>query len=74
MKETIRLKELRTTLNLSQAEFAAQIGMMQQQYSRYEKGEREPQLKHIKKICRTFKVKSDWLLALDKEEDDNNAG
>ena len=68
MEEVIRLKELRNSLKLSQADFASEIGMLQQQYSRYEKGEREPQIKHIKKICRTFNVSSDWLLGLNDEK------
>ena len=54
--------------NLTQDEFALKIGMRQQQYSRYETGEREPQLKHIKRICKTFNVSADWLLALDINE------
>lgn len=69
MAEKIRLKELRKIHNLSQAEFALTIGMLQQQYSRYEKGEREPQLKHIRRICRKYNVSADWLLALDTEEE-----
>lgn len=64
MNELPRLKELRTSLRISQAAFADKIGMLQQQYSRYETGEREPQLKHIKKICSEFNVSADWLLGL----------
>ena len=64
MDEILRLKELREQKGLTQAEFANQIGMLQQQYSRYEKGEREPQLKHIRRICRKFDVSADWLLGL----------
>ena len=64
MDEILRLKELREQKGLTQAEFANQIGMLQQQYSRYEKGEREPQLKHIRRICRKFNVSADWLLGL----------
>lgn len=68
MSEMLRLKELRKMNDLTQDEFALKIGMRQQQYSRYEKGEREPQLKHIKRICKTFNVSADWLLALETEE------
>ena len=73
MEEIIRLKELRKKENMSQAEFASVIGMAQQQYSRYETGEREPQLKHIRRICKTFNVSSDWLLGLDDREEELNA-
>lgn len=68
MDDILRLKELRKINNLSQTEFALKIGMQQQQYSRYEKGEREPQLKHIRRICREFNISADWLLGLDKTE------
>lgn len=72
MEEIIRLKELRKKLKMSQTEFATAIGMMQQQYSRYEKGEREPQLKHIRKICKVFDVSSDWLLGLNNEKEETD--
>lgn len=72
MNELPRLKELRKREKLSQAAFANKIGMLQQQYSRYETGEREPQLKHLKKICRVFDVTSDWLLGLDMEEEQDD--
>lgn len=69
MNELPRLKELRTNLKLSQTVFADKIGMLQQQYSRYETGERELQLKHLKRICTEFDVTADWLLGLsDKKE------
>ena len=68
MADLLRLKELRKKENLTQEEFALMIKMRQQQYSRYETGEREPQLKHIRRICRTFNVSADWLLGLDPEE------
>lgn len=64
-----RLKELRKSRKLSQVEFANRIGMQQQQYSRYEKGEREPKIKHIKRICREFNISADWLLSLDSDEE-----
>lgn len=67
MADQLRLKELRKMNKMSQAEFALAIGMLQQQYSRYEKGEREPQLKHIRRICKRFNVSADWLLCLDLE-------
>lgn len=69
MEEIIRLKELRKREKMSQAEFASAIGMAQQQYSRYETGEREPQLKHIRRICITFNVSSDWLLGINEEKE-----
>ena len=73
MADILRLKELRERSNLTQVEFASEIGMLQQQYSRYEKGEREPQLKHIRKICRKFNVSADWLLGLDQQMEGDEA-
>lgn len=70
MEEIIRLKELRKREKMSQAEFASAIGMAQQQYSRYETGEREPQLKHIRRICSIFNVSSDWLLGIEKKKEE----
>ena len=74
MADQLRLKELRKMNNMSQAEFAMEIGMLQQQYSRYEKGEREPQLKHIRRICKKFSVSADWLLGLDLEIEGGETG
>lgn len=68
MAEFLRLKELRNRNKMSQEEFATKIGIKQQQYSRYEQGDRDPQIKHLKRICKEFKVSADWLLALDLEE------
>lgn len=70
MDEIIKLEELRKSLKMSQAEFASAIGMAQQQYSRYEQGKREPQLKHIRRICKTFNVSSDWLLGIEKKKEE----
>lgn len=68
MEKLPRLKELRLKLKLTQAQMAEQLNMHQQQYSRYESGKFEPPLKHIKNICKTFNVTTDWLLGMDLEE------
>lgn len=67
MPELLRLRELRKKVNMTQEEFATKIGMKQQQYSRYEQGARDLQIKHLKRICREFHTSADWLLALDEE-------
>ena len=69
MADILRLKELRKIKKMSQAEFASKIGMQQQQYSRYETGEREPQLKHIRRICEEFEISADWLLGYKEKQE-----
>lgn len=57
-----RLKEIRGTM--SQKDAAKLIGMKQQAWALYEKGQSSPGAKLIQKICCTFHVSSDWLLGL----------
>lgn len=56
-----RLKQLREIINLSQNEFAEQIGIARSTLSLLEKGERILQDRHIKLICQTFNVNEEWL-------------
>ena len=69
MTKLPRLKELRTTLKLSQEKFAEKIGLKQQQYSRYEIGDNEMPIEHIKRVCTTYKVSADWLLEIEQIEE-----
>ena len=57
-----RLKERRG--DLTQADFARQLGINQQTYQRYESGIREPDLETLHQIGVTFNVSVDWLLGL----------
>jgi transcriptional regulator with XRE-family HTH domain len=56
-----RLKQVRKTLKLNQAEFAARLGMAQGGYSQIETGENALLEKNIKLICYTFGVNDQWL-------------
>lgn len=58
---SIRLKELRETLGLSQLAFAESIGLKQQTYSAYEKGTNKPPIDVIIKIEEEYRVSLDWL-------------
>lgn len=58
---SIRLKELRETLGLSQSAFAESIGLKQQTYSAYEKGTNKPPIDVIMKIEEEYRVSLDWL-------------
>lgn len=59
MKE--RLKQLRRILDLTQQEFAVQIGSVQNTITGYETGRRIPSNQVITLICKTFNVNETWL-------------
>jgi len=56
-----RIRLVRKTLNLNQAEFGKRIGLTQTALSMIEVGETALTEKNIKLICATFAVDEDWL-------------
>lgn len=56
-----RIRELRKALNLSQKDFAAQIGLKQNAISYMEKAQSTVTEQNIKAICTQFNVNEDWL-------------
>jgi len=56
-----RLRELRKTLKLTQAEFAAKLEMAQNSYSKLETGENSLTEKNIFLICLIHDVNESWL-------------
>lgn len=58
----MKLKELRTSRHLTQAEVCAVVGITTQVYSRYERGEHEPDYKTLCKLADFFGVTVDELL------------
>lgn len=56
-----RLKYIRKTLNLTQKNFAEQIGMSQSGYAQVEKGSKAISNRLIKSICLAFNVNENWL-------------
>lgn len=56
-----RIKTLRKALGLSQTDFAARIGTVQNTITGYETGRREPSNQVLTLICREFRVSEDWL-------------
>lgn len=56
-----RIKAVRTTLKLSQAEFGKKIGLSQNYIWMIEKGERVPSDRAIRDICREYGVDEIWL-------------
>ena len=57
-----RLRQLRTAKDLSQFEFAKQIGISISSVNMYERGEREPNFKMLEVIADYFNVDMDYLL------------
>ncbi len=61
-----RLKTLRG--ELKQAEFARKVGIAQNTYSRYESGERIPDIEVLVRLAARLGVSTDWLLGLDNKD------
>ena len=59
-----RLKSLRGPT--PQSQFAAELGMKQQQYARYEKGVTVPSVDVLATICRVHACSADWLLGMER--------
>lgn len=57
-----RLRELRTSKQLSQSEFAKQVRLTKSAVNMYERGEREPSFEVLEKIADYFNVDLDYLL------------
>ena len=57
-----RVKLLRTSLAISQAELANAIGTTVTSISRIEKGHAEPRNSTVQKIAKTYNASLDWLL------------
>lgn len=56
-----RLRLLRKALGLSQAEFAAKLGVKQRAISHWERGDTEPSFKTLQKISEIWSVNPVWL-------------
>lgn len=65
----LRLRELRG--DRSQKDVARALGMTQPTYSRYEKGDREPDLSTLRILASYFGVTTDWLLGLRETRNGN---
>ena len=62
------LKQLRKEYGYTQAELARKICMEQNNYSKYERGEREIGRKTIIKLCKVYNISADYLLGLTDEK------
>lgn len=62
----VRLKELREKHEYTQTTIAQILKTTQQQYHRYETGQRSFHVEDIKTLCRLYGVSSDYILGLPK--------
>lgn len=62
-----RLKQLRTSLNMSQRDFAEKIGVTASALSTYEKGQKNPSILVAINIAAAFNVSLDWLCGRKKQ-------
>lgn len=63
-----RIRKMRLEHNLTQKDFAKRIGIAATTMNNYERDEREPPIKILIAISKTFKVSIDWLLLGEKYE------
>lgn len=63
-----RLKELRKRNNLTQQDMANLLFTTQQNYSRYEKGQIEPDYKTLKQLSNYFQVSIEYILGYEETE------
>lgn len=66
----MRLKELRIASGTTQKDVADSIGCTATVYSRYERGEREPDIEMLRRLANYFQVSIDYLV----ENDSNIMG
>ena len=58
----VRLKYIRTSMKLNQADFSRRIDVTQGNLSRYEQGKQEPSLATVEKALCVFGINAHWLL------------
>ena len=63
-----RIKELRISLNMTQKEFAAELGITPSALSSYEKNNINPSISIAKRIAEKYHVSIDWLCGLSEQE------
>ena len=61
------LRKIRTARKFSQEDIAEVLGIIQQQYSRYETGQNEIPVHHVITLCKFYGISADWLLGLTEE-------
>jgi transcriptional regulator with XRE-family HTH domain len=69
-----RLRNLRTSQNITQTDLAKRIGVTNALISAIEKGERSPSLETLIKLASQFKVSTDYILGMKVREPVNLDG
>nr|DAL62805.1 MAG TPA_asm: helix-turn-helix domain protein [Caudoviricetes sp.] len=64
-----RLKGLRQSLNMTQQEFVADIGITASALSAYEKNQKNPSIGVVKRIAEKYNISIDWLCGLSDKKD-----
>lgn len=62
-----RIRDLREDNDLTQSDIANILITTQQQYGRYENGQREIPVHHLITLCKYYNVSADFLLGLTDE-------
>ena len=57
-----RIKEFRQAMSVQQGDFASSLGVLQQQLSKYERGENKPSVDFLIKLVEKYNVNLNWLL------------
>ena len=63
----MRIKELRLLANLTQSELGKQIGCNQTAIGKYERGDLEPNLQTLTKLCTIFNCSLDYLVGIEDD-------
>lgn len=64
-----RLREVREDRNITQVQMASILNMSSTGYGSYERGETEPNILTLQKICKILNVSSDYLLGINRDTD-----
>lgn len=68
----VRIKELRTSMKMTQKEFSAYVGCTAATLSAYENGSKSPSLEIIKGVAEKCHVSIDWLCGLSNKKRNNS--
>jgi len=64
METSQRIRNIREDRDLNQTQIANILNTTQQQYGRYENGQRELPIRHLKTLCEFYNLSADYLLGL----------
>ena len=63
-----RIRDLREDADITQAVLANELGITVQQYSLYERGEREIPFHHVITLAKFYKVSTDYIAGLTNQK------